>query len=105
MIYLASTFSPQMLSHNAIALVKRVDFDTAVSLLGDGFTSVVSHQVTAEILSGILNMPVPFNRINVQLMPGDMLIAIIPNFRAEVAREFTAEEIGNNFSFFQIKIQ
>ena len=94
-----------MLSFGTVATVKRIGFEDAQNALKDGFTSAVSHEITAKILTSVLNTEVLFNRVNLALNSGDKVIAIIPNFRAETAREFTQEEIGTNFSFFAIDIQ
>lgn len=104
MLYLTNTFSPQMLAEDSVATVKRINYVKAMDLLADGFTSAVSHQVTADILTNIIGKPVAFNRINIALQNGDQCVAIIPNFRAETAREFTSDEIGKNFSFFHILV-
>ena len=104
MVYLGNTFSPQMLNNDSVATVHRIGFDDALNLLSSGFTSVVSHDITANILSGILGVPVAFNRVNLKMNPGDILIAIIPNFRADTAREFTADEVRAGFSFFKVVV-
>ena len=36
----------------------------------------------------------PFTRESVALRPGDQVVCILPNFRADVAREFTFEEVN-----------
>jgi len=55
--------------------------------------SIVSHEITAKILSFLLGRRVDFNRVNVVLQSGDELYCVIPNFRASEAREFTKKEI------------
>ena len=89
MIYLANTFSPAMLGDHCEAVVdscplEDVPFDAI---------SIVSHEITARILSSLLGRRVDFNRINVILQSGDELYCIIPNFRASEAREFTKKEV------------
>lgn len=57
-------------------------------------TSAVGHEVTTKTLSALLGREVAFNRVNLALQPGDIVVAIIPDFRANEAREFTFEEVS-----------
>lgn len=103
MNYLASTFSPLMLSEGEHCEVVQINLNDVPSAMG--LKSVVSHEITAKILSKILGEPVGFNRINVSLKSGDCLYAIVPNFRASVAREFTqAEILGAGLRVFLITV-
>lgn len=93
MVYLTNTFSPKMLGKSTIAQVVEIGYHDALGALRNGFTSAVSHEVTAKVLSALIGKEVAFNRMNVTLREGDVVVAIIPNFRADVAREFSREEI------------
>jgi hypothetical protein len=110
MIYLTNTFSPAMVSGENIFTGKEINIDDAIktlSVYGDwdvhsqtcrGINSrrqqsAVSHEVTAAVLTGLLSIPVPFNRVNLDLKDGDVVIAVCPNFRASEAREFTRQEV------------
>jgi hypothetical protein len=55
--------------------------------------SAVGHESTAAILSALLGKKIEFNRVSLSLKNGDELLCIIPNFRADVAREFTHDEV------------
>jgi hypothetical protein len=87
--YLGNTFSPMMLRSGDIAEVS----ETTLSNIPNNFVSIVSHEVTAKVLSALLNTEIEFNRINLTLISGDILYCIIPNFRSSEAREFTYEEV------------
>lgn len=92
MRYLTNTFSPLMLSSEAkFAEVTEIEL-CDVPAVAD-MTSAISHEVTAAVLSAILEEPVPFARVNISLKPGDSVYCLCPSFRAEVAREFTREEV------------
>jgi hypothetical protein len=105
MRFLASTFSPAMLgpgAREAIVLEIELNDVPAVSTM----SSIVSHNVTAAILSGLLEEPVEFRRINVSLEPGDWVYCIIPKFRASKAREFTRQEVEQaGFRVFLVEIK
>ena len=114
-VYLTNTFSPLMLERAELdedgeftavrSIVTEIDFDDFMSGLSGGFISAVSHKITADIISGIINKDVVFNRVNLSLKAGDTVLCAIPQFRAEVAREFTRDEIGDSFRFFIISIK
>jgi acyl carrier protein phosphodiesterase len=93
MKYLASTFSPMMLAEFAHASIIPINFDDVPPAAT--LTSVVSHEVTAKVLSALLEEPVAFNRVNVVLEDGDWLYCVIPAFRTSEAREFSYEEVAN----------
>lgn len=108
--YLANTFSPMMLGEGTKAVVYR-DTDTPSWLFkrdiqDENLISIVSHDITAKILSTLFQKEIPFNRTNVQLQPGDKLICVIPNFRATEAREFSREEVeAAGFRSFKIHVE
>lgn len=103
--WLTNTFSPLMVREGSFQ-GEKISLERAISLIKDrGYQSAVGHEVTAQILTALIEMPVRFNRVNLSLNPMDEVIAIVPNFRADVAREFTREEVGAaGYSCFHIQI-
>jgi hypothetical protein len=69
-LHLGNTFSPLMLSkeEGSPAVVEEIDLETARNYLDLGFTSCVSHEITAKILEALLGMEIQFNRTNVSLL-------------------------------------
>ena len=56
-------------------VLKKIDIETAKRLLESSeFVSAIGHQATASVLSQLLGIEIPFNRITVRLKPGDMCI-------------------------------
>ena len=103
MKYLANTFSPMMLGELEWAEVTPIELDELPPM--SELTSVVSHEVTAKVLSALMGEEVPFNRINLTLELGDVLYCIIPNFRASEAREFSYEEVAESgYRCFQVRV-
>ena len=90
--YLGNTFSPMMLGKGVKAEVVEVGLSEFPTYFSPS-QSVISHEVTAAVISVILGQPVPFNRVNLTLEAGDRLYCIVPNFRATEAREFSREEV------------
>ena len=101
--YIANTFSPMMLGALEWAEVTPIELDELPMM--SQLTSVVSHEVTARVLSALMGEEVSFNRVNLILEIGDVLYCVIPNFRASEAREFTHEEVsGAGYRCFQVRI-
>lgn len=75
MIYLGNAFSLQMLNPDKVntVVVSPLTVQEVKKLLTE-FTSVVGHQDTASVLSASLGINIPMNRINISLIPGDVLI-------------------------------
>ena len=107
LLKLSATFTPSMLEKGVKAVVEEKEEKEALCLLRNyGFVSYIGHEVTANFLSHRLGLPVEFNRTNLILEAGDVLVAAIPQFRAEAAREFTSEEIaGAKFRYFLVKAE
>jgi len=76
MIYLANSFSLQMLDLEKVStvVVTPLSEQEVKGLLASGFVSAVGHQDTADILTNLLGIHIPFNRINVSLTQGDTLV-------------------------------
>jgi hypothetical protein len=99
MKYLTTTFSPAMLNpagNNLKANVYELREDitkTVERFTYFDFTSAIGHEVTSRIIEALTGLSGLFNRANLSLNRGDELLVIIPNFRANEAREFTHKEV------------
>ena len=93
--FLTTTFSPMMLTAGVKAVVEEVSLEAVKSeLAGSAWTSAVGHATTAPVLTALLSTEVSFNRVNLALTKGTVVLVVTPNFRADVAREFTFEEVS-----------
>jgi len=104
---ITTTFSVSMLPviGQANLRIREVSEDTFNSELGDDFESYVGHETTAKLLSEKLGKDIKFNRANLMLEPNMRLFVAVPQFRVEVAREFTPEEIEKaKFRYFIIEL-
>lgn len=56
--------------------VKKVTAEEAKEMIKNckEIVSAVGHQATAEILSKLLETPIPFNRVEIQMAPGDVAL-------------------------------
>ena len=96
MIYLGNAFSLNMLNAPEVQLkVSEISLQEAKNILSGGFISAVGHQATADILSKLLDIPVLFNRVEVKLQKGDVLIVFQLLKRLEEGKVLSEEEIKN----------
>lgn len=103
-LYLSNTFSPMMLGDSCKAEVKPCLIEEVKENLCV-LDSVISHEITAKIISSLLGEEIKFNRVDVTLESGSIMYALIPKFRASEAREFTQEEVeGAGYRCFKIKV-
>lgn len=75
-IYLANAFSLQMLDLNEKIGVEisPITAEKAKKILSGGFISAVGHNDTANVVSNILEIEIPMNRISLSLTKEDTLI-------------------------------
>lgn len=73
---LGNAFSLQMLDLQRASNVEvtPMTLDEVRQILKEGFISAVGHQDTSAVLSDILGLDVPCNRINVHLTSDDVLV-------------------------------
>lgn len=75
MLYLTNTFTLGMLSNpNGVFKYQRISLEQARQLVQGSFVSAVGHQATAELMSNLLSINVPFNRIQIQVQQGDSIL-------------------------------
>lgn len=69
--YLANAFSIQMLSNlsdwGTSVTFTPLSLDEAKEILASGFTSAIGHEDTARVVSNLLGMDVPANRVSINL--------------------------------------
>ncbi len=66
----------------------------AQAVLADGLVSATGHQGTAELLSTLLDIEIPTNRISIEMQPGDKALVFRLKKRVEEGKVFSKEEIA-----------
>lgn len=74
MIYLANSFSGQMVPDFCVISKKLVTRERVQELIAWEWESCVGHKDTAVVLSKILDAPVQHNRVSISLKQDDLLI-------------------------------
>jgi len=80
MIYLCNSFTlsmidPSLLEDGAIIKASPISMGEVKALLKEGFVSAVGHESTARVLSVLLGTDVPFNRAQIAIKEGDVIIS------------------------------
>ncbi|MBE3556879.1 MAG: DUF1874 domain-containing protein [Firmicutes bacterium] len=72
------------------------------AILVEGFISAVGYASTARFLSRLLNIPIPVNRIRVELSPEDMAVRFILAKRLPEGKILTEEELEETLYRFDL---
>jgi len=80
----------------------KISLEEAKTLLSGNFTSAVGHEGTAQLLSNLLEINVPVNRITVFLKKGDIAIHFFPKQRLPEGKVLSKEELSK-IQFWLIK--
>jgi len=98
-IVVSNAFSPNMLEKSELVAVLRLDIDNAKWLVNEAYRngrpiiSIVGHQSTASLLSQILGIEVPVNRVDYKLSEYDLLLVFTIPVRLPEGKVLTDEEI------------
>lgn len=71
-----------------------IGVDEAQALVAGGFVSAIGHAATAEFLSGLLGVPVPVNRVRVEMQAGDRALVVRVLARMSEGKVFSADDMG-----------
>jgi hypothetical protein len=66
----------------------------AQAILASDFVSAIGHIGTAELLSTLLEISIPVNRISIEMQPGDKALVFRLKQRMEEGKVFTQAEIA-----------
>ena len=104
-IFVSNAFSLSMLtSFPANLRVREVSVEDVKRLLRENsFTSAVGHQATADVLTRLLGTQIPFNRVQIQLNEGDVLVVFQLLTRLEEGKVLTEQELSKlQFKFLLV---
>lgn len=73
--------------------LERITIEQAKELLSEGFTSAIGHEATAEVLSALLDIPIPMNRIQISMEPGDKALVFRLLTRLPEGKVLSKEEL------------
>jgi len=104
MTYLANAFSLQMLNGISEAKigVRKLSADQVCQKLQGSFVSVVGHEATAQFLSELFGVYIPFNRLNLKFEEND--VVIVAQYTKGRLNGEPAIFKSDDFSFYEVKI-
>jgi hypothetical protein len=74
--------------------LERIDIELARKMLSEKeFISAVGHEATAKLLTEMLGIEIPFNRIAVKLRPGDMCLHFVLRTRLPEGKVLSEKEL------------
>jgi hypothetical protein len=102
---LSNAFSLQMLDLQRTSNVEvtPMTLDEVRQILREGFVSAIGHQDTAAVLSDMLGLDVPCNRITVHLTPDDVL-AVAQLVGGRLPEGSTKLPDGFTFQFVKVRV-
>ncbi|TCQ01983.1 YddF family protein [Serpentinicella alkaliphila] len=87
-------FNGVVATTNGIYEIEDVDVETAIELIKEkGFVSAIGHEATALIMSEILGINIPMNRIQFKQEVGQDAIVLKLNVRPEEGKILTIDEM------------
>lgn len=105
MVYLTNSFNINMLGRvPAILKVEEISLTRVKNILGSNeYVSAIGHESTAQFLSMLLGMSIPFNRIEIKAMPGDSIIVFQILKRLPEGKILSIEELKSiPYRFFLV---
>jgi hypothetical protein len=88
---------------SATIKVTRISVEEAKKLLSKNqFTSAIGHEATAKVLSQLLSIPIPVNRISVWMKEGDIGIHFFLKTRLPEGKVLSEEEL-KQLQFWLVK--
>jgi hypothetical protein len=114
MIYLTNSFtlsmlSPTLIEGGAIIKASPISLGEVKALLKEGFISAVGHESTAKVLSRLLGTDVPFNRAQISIKEGDVIISFQFLIRLPEGKVLGEDEVlalynEGKIKFFRVEV-
>ena len=74
--------------------LRKIDLETARKIVQEmPFTSAVGHEATAKVLTELLGVEIPFNRITVKMKEGDVGLHFVLRTRLPEGKVLSEEEL------------
>jgi hypothetical protein len=67
--------TPDLLSSGVVIKANPITLEEVKALIAEGFVSAVGHESTARVLSKLLGTDVPFNRVQIAIKEGDVIVS------------------------------
>ena len=95
--FISNAFSISMISplppQGRTVKVRPISLEEAKSLLREGYISAVGHPSTAQVMSALLGVDIPPNRVSITLQPGDRVLVFQLAVRLAEGQILSQEEV------------
>jgi len=95
--FISNAFSISMISplppQGRTVKVRPISLEEAKSLLREGYISAVGHPSTAQVMSALLGVDIPPNRVSITLQPGDRVLVFQLSVRLAEGQVLSKEEV------------
>lgn len=95
--FISNAFSISMISplppQGRTVKVRPISLEEAKSLLREGYISAVGHESTARVMSALLGVDIPPNRVSITLQPGDRVLVFQLSVRLAEGQVLSQEEV------------
>ncbi len=113
-VYLTNSFTlsmitPSLLEGGAIIKASPISLGEVKALLKEGFVSAVGHESTARVLGRLLGVEVPFNRVQISVGEGDVIISFQFLIRLPEGKVLGEDEVlalynEGKIKFFRVEV-
>jgi hypothetical protein len=73
--------------------IRKATVEEVRQLLSHGFISAIGHQATADLLTTLIGIEIPYNRVTIKAKPGDKLVHFVLRERIPEGRVLTLDEL------------
>jgi hypothetical protein len=113
-VYLCNSFTlsmitPDLLNAGVIIKASSISLEEVKALLQQGFVSAVGHESTAKVLSSLLGTDVPFNRVQIAITGGDVIVSFQFMVRLPEGKVLGEDEVialynEGKIKFFKVEV-
>jgi len=113
-VIIGNAFSLGMLSlgegEEVKVVIRKISLQEVKELLKNGFVTAVGHSSTAQILTQLLQVPVPYNRQEIKLQPGQQLVVFQLQMRlneGQILSDMELQQLINQgkAAFYLVQLQ
>lgn len=104
-VFLGNAFSLQMIKAGSVITTRSLSDEAVRELINKfGFTSCIGHQDTANILSNLLGIPVPMNRVSIKLDSDDDILIVAQVVGGRLPEGATTLPEGVRLEFIEVRL-
>jgi hypothetical protein len=113
-VYLCNSFTlsmitPDILDAGVVIKASPISLEEVKALIKEGFVSAVGHESTAKVLSKLLGTDVPFNRAQIAITGGDIIVSFQFMVRLPEGKVLGEDEVlalynEGKIKFFRVEV-